>query len=520
MSPEVVLELHEKYHEALQAAEDDPYRYGFILPHWKHADEHFENFRTLLLLGANRSAKTRYGAKSVVKAALDNPQSLIFAFAQDDETSKLVQQQEVYLMLPAELKKRRTGAREYISYTLQNGFANSRVSFGNGSQIVFKKYTQYLQNPSILEGMKLGSPDPAWLNIGAWCDEYLLGMDMLNRLYLRLATHNAKLLLTFTPKDGETETVRNYRDKAKTISTRPAELMEIIHKKKNYIVPYIQHNEQKNTAIIYFHTKDNPWGGYESVVEICRAKNDPAYTLTAAYGVPTSSAQAVFPMFDTQVNVISHDKIPRGNVTRYMILDPAGRKNWFMCWIAVDATETYYVYREWPNVSVGDWAKIHSGKWIGGEGSKGLGYGIRDYVSLITSYEEGEEIFERLIDPRLGAAKYSTGDGSSSIIEDLSLAGLEFIPAPGLHIEDGIQAIQTKMAYDRKKPIDSLNRPHFYVSDRCENIIAALQNYTGEDGDNEAWKDPIDVIRYAAITPITHIDPNSMKIPNRKKGGY
>jgi hypothetical protein len=187
----------------------------------------------------------------------------------------------------------------------------------------------------------------------------------------------------------------------------------------------------------------------------------------------------------------------------------------------VDESETYYVYREWPDVNVGDWAKWHGGKWIGGEGSKGLGYGIKDYVELITRCESDNEetITERLIDPRLGAAKYQAQNGASSIIEDLADNGLTFIPAPGLDIEDGIQAIQTKMAYNRKEKLDSLNRPHFYVSDRCENIITALQEYTGDGGSDEAWKDPVDVIRYACIDNIRFVD-ETVQPKTRSQGGY
>ncbi len=135
--------------------------------------------------------------------------------------------------------------------------------------------------------------------------------------------------------------------------------------------------------------------------------------------------------------------------------------------------------------------------------------------------EENEEIFERLIDPRLGAAKYQTQNGASSIIEDLADAGLIFIPAPGLDIEDGLQALQTKMAYTRSKPIDGLNRPHFYVSDRCQNIIKALQEYTADGGPDEANKDPIDVLRYAAIDGIRHVEENAFGAKRREmKGGY
>jgi hypothetical protein len=134
--------------------------------------------------------------------------------------------------------------------------------------------------------------------------------------------------------------------------------------------------------------------------------------------------------------------------------------------------------------------------------------------------ETNDTIFERLIDPRLGAAKYQTQEGASSIIEDLSDAGLVFIPAPGIDIEDGLQALQTKMSYNKKKPIDSINRPHFYISDRCQNIISALQEYTAEGGQEEAWKDPIDVIRYLAVSGANYVSPDSMKTKVVSQGGY
>lgn len=463
---------------------------------------------------SHNSGKTSYGAKSVMKAAMENPDSLIFCFSQNQETSILVQQKEVYNYLPAELKKKAMDEVCYISYTLQNGFSNNSLILPNRSRIVFKTYSQYQQNQTILEGVELGSRSPSWHNIGCWCDEYLQGMEMLDRLYLRLATRNAKLLLTFTPKDGITETVKYYLDGAKTIETRPAELLN------NRPVPYTQKNHKKNTGIIYFHSKDNPWSGYEAIAEQCRAKNDESYTLTAAYGVPTKSYASLFPCFSPEVNVVSPDKIPTDRVTRYMVLDPAGRKNWFMVWIAVDPTDTWWVYREWPTVMIGDWAKEYNGKWTAGEGAKGLGYGYKEYVNLIKSLEGHEEIFLRLIDPRFGMAKVIKETGASSMIEELDDHGMTFIPAPGLVEDDGLQALQNKMAYNKSKPIDAINRPYFYISSECENTIRALQEYTGREGPEEAWKDPIDVLRYAAIDNIRYVDPKAMTPKPRKNAGY
>lgn len=515
MEPQKLVELWELYHEAIENAERDPYRYGFILPHWEYADEHLGKFSELLISGGNRSGKTSYAAKAVVKAAIENPGSVIMCFSQNADVSVRQQQSAIYDALPIELKRKTLGTEENVSYTRKNGFSKGSLILPESlSQIIFKTYAQFLNNDTILEGAELGSRDAKWINIGAWCDEYLIGPELLNTLRFRLATRNSKVIVTFTPIDGYTEVVRDYIEGAKTIESRPADLLH------GRMVPVVQHSKNRNAAIIYFHTKDNPFGGYDRIAQDL-ANRPEDEILCRAYGVPTKSKSTQFPNFSVETNVVGHDKIPRRNVTRYMILDPAGRKNWFMAWIAVDESETYHVYREWPDVSVGDWAKWHGGKWIAGEGSKGLGYGIKDYVDLIMSLEEGETIFERLIDPRLGAAKYQTQDGASSIIEDLRIAGLTFIPAPGLDIEDGLQALQSKMAYNRKAPIDAINRPHFYVSDRCQNIISALQEYTAEGGSDEAQKDPIDCIRYAAIDGIRFVPESALNSKRRNsQGGY
>jgi hypothetical protein len=516
LSPEELVALWNTYHEAIANAKKDPYRYGWVLPHWDKAWKAFEAKRTLLLLGANRSGKTTLGAKTVVKAAMENDGSLIFCFSQNQETSVLVQQSAVYDYLPIELKRKATEETHYISFSMQNGFANNSLVLPNKSRIVFKTYSQFQQNQSILEGMDLGGVDCKWINVGAWCDEYLLGMELLDRLYIRLSTRGSKLLLTFTPKDGITETVRYFINGAKTLESKDAEALG------NKPVPYFQVNDEKNTAIIYFHSKENPWSGYETLLEQCRARNDENYTITALYGVPTSSYTTKFPNFSVEVNVLKHEKIDLKGKTKYMILDPAGRKNWFMAWVAVDESDTWYVYREWPDVNVGDWAESRNGKWSTGEGAKGLGYGIKDYVELITSLEAetADVIFERLIDPRLGAAKYQTQNGASSIIEDLADSGLIFIPAPGLDIEDGLQALQTKMSYNKKAPMDAMNRPHFYISDRCQNIIQALQEYTAEGGLEEAWKDPVDVLRYLAISGVGYVSPDTFSVKKTHNGGY
>jgi len=509
MEPEELLEIHRRREEAIHNEAADPYTYGYELPSWKRAWEMWKDWRILLLLGANRSSKSEFGAKTVVKAAMENPKSLIYCFSQNEETSLLVQQPAIYRYLPANLKTKSTSSVQYISYKAQTGFAERSLILPNGSRIIFKFYSQWQQDDKILEGMALGSPDPQWRNVGAWLDEYLLGMDLLDRLYLRLATHGALMLLTFTPKDGITETVSNFIKESTTVEMGKTKVLSDLHSIPEKEIPIVQVNERKSAAIVYFHTEHNPWGGYEEVVEICRSKSDWKYTITALYGFPTKSYTTKFPKFSHAVNVVKPEMIPTKGVTRYQIIDPAGKKSWFMGWIAVDTVGTFWVYREWPDVGIGDWAvQGKNGKWVEGEGAKTKGHGLRDYIE--TSYlaegrefknkewTGGEEVFERLIDPRLGAARYQGADNDSSIMEDLEELDFSVIPAPGDDIEDGLQKLIDLMAYDTTKEIDGMNRPHFYVSEDCQNIIQALSEYTGDGGLKEAWKDPIDVLRYAA----------------------
>ena len=86
--------------------------------------------------------------------------------------------------------------------------------------------------------------------------------------------------------------------------------------------------------------------------------------LARLYGVPQKSAMTVFPKFGDW-NVVPHMKLPwlrEGGqgaeypCTRYMVVDGAGARNWFMLWVAVDAAGVWWVYREWPDVAgVGEW---------------------------------------------------------------------------------------------------------------------------------------------------------------------
>jgi hypothetical protein len=117
---------------------------------------------------------------------------------------------------------------------------------------------------------------------------------------------------------------------------------------------------------------------------------------------------------------------------------------------------------------------------------------------MILDLEQGESIWERYIDPRAGGSKAVTDEGGTTLIEMLDGGEnpMNFQPAAGIRIEQGVAMINDGFAYDYNQEISPLNKPKLYISDACENLIYCLKEWTGQDGDKGATKDPIDCLRY------------------------
>ena len=525
MEPETLVECHRAYHEAIKNEREDPLRYGLVLPHWIEAKELLEDpsCDELWIFGGNRSSKSKFASWMVMNALVHNPGSLILCWSQNDEASKLNQQPYFWEYMPKEWRRKQRGQTTKIVYTKAGGFTEKKFILPNGSQCIFKTYSQYLNDPATIEGAEIGAPKHqklGWLNIGNWFDEYLIGPDLLETMRPRLWTRNCIGLSTWTPIFGYTETVRQMLQGAKTLRNRPAELLN------GELVPILQQPKKKNAKLFYFHSDQNPYGGYERTKrELEGEKRE--HILIRAYGVPTKSATGKFPRFSREHNIVKHDELPFIKdpgyaVTRYLVIDPAPVKPWSMCWIAVDAAGVHYVYRDWPDIGYGEWGEwgknMRSRPGPASKSSSSTPSGIQDYVDLIKTFEEGEEIFERFIDSRMGNTERQSKEGASTMVDDLGDCDMIVIPAPGLSEDEGLQQVQNLIAWNPEQEIDSLNRTHLIISDMCEQTIMCLQEYTGTEGKNEAWKDFVDVLRYAATSNLDYIDPKA--VTTTSTGGY
>jgi hypothetical protein len=512
MGAERVLEYYTRREEAIERERDDPFRFGTELPHWKLVDDALTTHGELLLLGGNRSGKTEAISKRVVQSAVGNPNSIIWCFTATSQNSIAHQQASIFRYLPKEYKNLGRSQTHYISYSLKNGFTNSSLILPNRSRIEFRNWSQSIET---IEGGEIGCPDDpvdGTFNIGAWFDEEV-PLNFIQTCRYRCLTRSdsdglpARLISSFTTVSGWTNCVSSYLSGAKTIKEEEAELLD------GELVPVVQQPVRKNSRVVYFHTRYNPYGGWEAMkAQLSGARRDEI--LCRAYGIPTKPNNTTFANLTSKV-IRKPTDIPvitdpaKNPATWILSIDPAGSKSWFMLLVGVDAHGVHYVTKEWPDISLGEWADIESSdKPKMGDGQKPNGFGISDYAKVVREMLQGissEEIIgykdgvEIIVDPRLGSATYSKAEGTSNIIEDLQEHGINAYPAEALPIEDGLQAINTLLSYDKEREIGLDNHSKLIFSEECGNTLFCCMNYVVEAGLKSPLKDPTDCLRYIAV---------------------
>jgi hypothetical protein len=529
---EFVIEWFRQRDRALRLEKEDPFRYGFILEWWKDADELLRECRLLPIFGGNRSAKTEYTCRHGVKLMVERPERQVLFLHESEMSSIAVQQRAVHKYLPAEWKKVRKNAVANISYSVKNGFSDKKFVTPNGSVAWFGSYKQELGD---YEG-------PEYDLIVA--DENL-PLAWLKTLLIRLVTRKGKFLWPYTCINGMTPAIKEVATGARTLRSRPVDA-DLLDATKRHVedcpvghMPYIQRAAYPDTSIIYAHSVLNPFANFAELKKVLMGMDVTARE-RRAYGYARNVIRAVFPKFG-EANIIDVEKVPK-NVTRYQYADPAGARNMFMIWVAVDPYGRHYVYREWPNLDrYGAWAEPAEDDkhWDGmaGPAQNNLGYGVTDYKQLIWELEGnkwgvapnasapgwqwcGEVVETRKMDPRSGKAQtVAEHSGGASLMDrflelQVDRSGneigppMDFLPAPGLHENEGFQAINDLLAWNDREPLTPLlNEPKLYVTRNCGNVIWALRNYTGHDGAKAACKDPIDLLRYMATDGPTWLDP-------------
>jgi len=484
------LEILQIREDKIEAEKRDPYRHGYEPWFWKDADKLLNENDELLLSGGNRAGKTEYAAKRVVHTLINKPNSRVWCLHTTNQSSIQMQQSVVWKYLPSELKQAKKTKVTNISYTQKNGFSENSFVLPNGSQCFFMNYAQ---ERTVIEG---GETDMIW------ADE-LVPLDWVETLRFRNITRKGKMVVTFTPVTGYTPVVKDYLAGSRLIESKPAKLLQnsnTVIGCKHGEMPYIAKCVRRGAYAMWFFSEFNPYNPFDHLAKSLQGRSSYEIKIRA-YGWAESLAGNQFPRFG-DANIIPADKIPTGG-TNYQGIDPAGARNWFMIWMRVAEDGTKFIYREFPDATVGEWALASDkadGK-VGPAQTTNAGRGIDEYKELIMHLENGEPIAERYIDPRAGAQQAYGRDGGTSII-DLFQQGenpMFLQQAAGISIEEGIGMINNWLSYDMSMPITSTNQPKLYISENCQNLIFCLKEWTGQDGQKGASKDPIDCLRYLAV---------------------
>ena len=526
--PQLLEDLHRAHEGRIEAATHDPVRYGFELEGWGRIRDGLKEYNEVLTLGGNRSGKTTGCAKIVMQSVMENMNGHIVCFSQNADTSVKVQQAAMWEMMPKEFKRKTKSIEGYINFSMQNGFTGQSFIFPDTrTRVDFKTYTQFSNNQTILEGMQFGFPSkPDHLNMGAWLDEYLGDAALVNTLRFRLATFNSKMILGFTPIDGFTPFISEYCTNAETLETRQASLLN------NRQLPIRQYSPGRDAGIVYLHSDENPFGGYERLSKDLKGRPEEE-VLVRAYGVPVKSMTSLLPLFSTEINVLSDipnkygmtfPEINDDDYTIYMVMDPAGARNSVAIWAAVNEEGEIYIFDEFPDRGAhGEWAMFGDPKWKRGPASKKIGYDVQGYTDLFLGIEEshGVEVFERIGDSRYFARENENNDDLFTTFYD---HGLSFVPSDGRTQDMGINALDDWFSYNPNAKIDDMNKPRCYIHERCGNLIDSLINYNANGKADEPLKDFFDVIRYLRMANRgegpDHVTNKDMKVIQKTTGGY
>lgn len=496
--------------EAIQQEAEDPYRHGHVPEEWGEAEALLGEVDELLISGGNRASKTEFAAKYVNKVLNSGRNKNVLCLSQHAKSSLQIQQPRVWKYFPKELKVSKKTKSTFISYSSKNGFSDQSFILPNGGTCFFYNYTQDIK---IMEGLEYDL---------VWADE-LIPLPWVETLRYRLVTRQGKMILTFTPKDGVNNTYRDYVGGARVTRWRearyfekdPLPTMEIAP--RSGVMPYEAQCQRESARVMFWFSEWNPWTNYERMKTTVQGAPK-SQIMIRLYGWASEMSGRAFPRFNPDVHVVSRDRVPAEG-TNYWTADPAPSRNWFQLWGRATPSGDLYIYRESPNwFTHGDWAEP-SEKSDGKPGPAqklGAGQGVDEIKRELSALENGELIFDRRVDPRAGASQQITHEGGQTVLDLLrepghGVPGLDVDAAPSLPVAQGVSQINDLLAYDVNKPIGPGNRPRLYVSEDCKNLIFAMQEWTGMDGEKGATKDPIDALRYMVVIDPVYVSRKSFQ---------
>lgn len=544
-------------------AEQDPLRYGVRLERWHLIEECLRKYQIVIVLGGNQSSKSELGAYFTAKTAFEKrwwdgqtDSVKIACFHTVSDTSVRQQQAYVYKYLPPEWRDMgKIGKITNISYTQKNGFSENVFITPEKSECSFFNYQQDID---VVQGYTLDF---------IWADE-LLNSSWLNELPFRIMAKSGKMLITVTLIHGMIGAIKKISDMCKIVQTKKVDETLFTDLTPNSIlakncpplhVPVLAIDERTKAAIVWLHTEENPFNPRQNLINNVSGKPR-EQILIRAYGYCESTAVSAFPKFDKKIHLISRAKLQehlsKNEYTLYQSADPGGAKPWVIKYYAVDENNyTFLIYESPEFDKFGAWAEppekdSPQPKWKRGAAhSAYMGASIISLKQMICEIEEKElpkilginapcEIYERFIDPRMGAMTVPNAENDTSFItlmedEQTDKNGVvigKSFPFTAAYsgasgqgkdpIEASIFIINDKLDFNQSLPISPQNSPKFFILDECQNSITSYLNFSLQNHRDCPLKDFIDPDRYFFNMDARHIPHSATNATYLQTSGY
>ena len=419
--------------------------------------------------GANRSSKSTWASKRTVEVMLSKEGAVVWCLDRTGPISIDHQQAWTHGFLPSDIRAKKAIKSQlaYVNWSSQNGFTGQKFTLpGVLSKCLFMNY---MQEKMLVEGGEIDwcyceeNVAPDWLETirgrvgGGRKAKVTVAFTPINgwngtvNLFMQNAVVVKSSPAFLLPADGgEPDVVR-------ALGFQTLEEMEEAHRDERWSVPenvydWVHEEPEKpmarqdlaenpvrvqgsevrgqrsetsqtgyrlfermprimrcpdfNAAIVFFHPMDNPFGNPLDVWETWRS-NTTEVVRRRMYGWATETTSPVFTSFDENVHVIPAADIPKDG-TNYVLIDPAGKRNWFMIWVRVTRLGKAYVYREWPGpylikgAMLGAWAEVSGKKEGVNDGKKGpaqnsIAFTIRNYVAEWARLEGWPAGWEKIV---------------------------------------------------------------------------------------------------------------------------
>jgi phage terminase large subunit-like protein len=232
---------------------------------------------------------------------------------------------------------------------------------------------------------------------------------------------------------------------------------------------------------------------------------DPMIAEARIYGKFMQLSGSIFKAFNPDIHVISPVPIgPNWNI--FFCFDPHKSKPPFAVWMALSPLNDWYVIAEYPSEP---WDQINTTHLT-----------IKDFCADFLRIERGMDskfsymaripgVVERFGDPNQLREEQPHNRKTYKTEYELH-TDWQFNVFVNDNVEMRHDRVKDLIKYDPMRPIDSMNRPHLYVFNTCDNVRRSMSNYSykmrGGEGVglsnkvDEEWECPVSCVGYTVIS--------------------